>query len=1011
MADILIKHLKIKAEEHSALATLHNQWGYDEKLIPKALQTIGSLFPHYSRHDESHSKQILINIERLLGENIKLLTATDTWLILEAAYWHDIGMVVPQRDLEEAIKNPEFKVYIENIRNSPRHELQNFAAKFDAKDLSKCFCGAETPIDAIDKFRQLMAEWFRQSHTIRSNSIIQAPWASVGINSPRTELIPARLYRLLGKICQMHGAKFSELISQKNGLPFREAGLAQEDCHPRFVACLLRMGDLLDLDDNRFCPVMQRIAGDNRPHLSKAHEDKHAALRHLRIDRERIEVSAECETIDGYIETYKWFDWLKKEIQDQISHWQDIVPNRELGLLPTLGDISVHLNGQLQILKDGERPQFHIDGPKVIDLIQGNNLYKTKYICIRELIQNAIDATLLHVWLINKNNFSTNEKITPYNEKINAELKARPVHIELIESQESPENCSDKIFWVLNIQDSGTGISRDDLEHILQIGGSQRNSQRQSIIRTMPEWMKPSGAFGIGLQSVFLICNEFTITTKSIFTNETLEITMHSPTGQNNGLVTIKELPTNISSKPGTSIKIKIPMDKFSEKWTYSIGDTTSIKSKFISQTDPILDQSFPFQAAKLADHISEVSQYAIIPVISKLKTTEETININSNLDIFNANNKTNEWQFIRIEDHELKFRYRIVNSPMQSKIYAYYRGQAFECNNLNINHIHAEISIDLMSGRAGSWISANRDAIIPSAIEKLKRLILLSLNESISLDISERKIPPNNPFISLFLDKAFHLYSKEFTKPIEYEKYAWLNIKVTETNSISDFLRNPSFTVGIRDSLHDVFGFDQSCDFFVDDHLTLYLLTSKWLKTPANNILIIGPEDEMEEKLSPKKENAPAKNTYRIRYKFSNKKEEPYTSNALATQLINLLNGSYGNSRFLLHCTDDRWSKLFLKNNTIARAAHVFNLPIEHKKEILLPFLFLGSNDISGKKVQCTVEQINKLCHWVQPKLIDQITIPEIQNTYNEFINYIDKEVMEPSPHKEKWAAYRNIM
>lgn len=154
-------------------------------------------------------------------------------------------------------------------------------------------------MDAIDKFRQLMAEWFRQQHPTRSETIVQAPWSNIGVSSPRTELIPARLFKLLGRICLMHGMPFSEILSSK-GLSFKEAGLAQEDCHPRFVACLLRMGDLLDLDDNRFCPVMQRIAGQNRPHISKAHEDKHAGIRHLRIDRERIAISAECETIDGY---------------------------------------------------------------------------------------------------------------------------------------------------------------------------------------------------------------------------------------------------------------------------------------------------------------------------------------------------------------------------------------------------------------------------------------------------------------------------------------------------------------------------------------------------------------------------------------------------------------------------------------------------------------------------------------------------------------------------------------
>jgi hypothetical protein len=119
MADILIDHLKKKSGEHGALKTLASQWDFDAKLIPKALQAVGNLFPHYSRHDESHSRQILVNIERLLGESVSLLTATDTWLILEAAYWHDIGMVVPKQDLSEELQSEEFQDFLASLRQSP----------------------------------------------------------------------------------------------------------------------------------------------------------------------------------------------------------------------------------------------------------------------------------------------------------------------------------------------------------------------------------------------------------------------------------------------------------------------------------------------------------------------------------------------------------------------------------------------------------------------------------------------------------------------------------------------------------------------------------------------------------------------------------------------------------------------------------------------------------------------------------------------------------------------------
>lgn len=503
MADFLIKHLKKKAEEHSALEMLVNQWGFDEKLIPKALQTVGNLFPHYSRHDESHSKQILINIERLLGKkNIAKLTATDTWLLLEAAYWHDIGMVVPQKDIAEAFSDNNFLQYIEQIRNEPNHELHRFCLSFNSLDISLCFAGADTPLDAVDKFRQLMAEWFRRQHASRASTIIQAPWENAGISSPRTELIPARLFKLLGRVCYMHGLPFKDLLAP-NGLPYREAGLAQEDCHPRFVACLLRMGDLLDLDDNRFCPVMKHIAGENRPSLSKAHEDKHAGIYHLRVDRKRIEITSECKTVDGYLEAFKWFDWLKQEMQDQMSHWQDIVPSREFGLLPTLGNIEVRLSGKQQLLNEGQRPQFSLDNKQATKLLS-ESLYSSKYHCIRELLQNAVDATLLKLWLVNEKAPADTWK-SPTTAKVILQSSEVAVFLEEIESD--TDTPLDKSRWKLTITDQGTGISRDDLTYMLRIGGSQANLSRQQKIKQMPEWMKPSGTFGIGFQSVFLMCD------------------------------------------------------------------------------------------------------------------------------------------------------------------------------------------------------------------------------------------------------------------------------------------------------------------------------------------------------------------------------------------------------------------------------------------------------------------------------------------------------------------------
>ena len=93
----------------------------------------------------------------------------------------------------------------------------------------------------------------------------------MGITSPRTELLPNRIYRYLGQICVSHGMNFNTLMET---IPYKQTGLGTEDCHPRFIGCLLRLGDLFDLDDNRFCPVMAKHVS-NMPSVSKHHHDKH----------------------------------------------------------------------------------------------------------------------------------------------------------------------------------------------------------------------------------------------------------------------------------------------------------------------------------------------------------------------------------------------------------------------------------------------------------------------------------------------------------------------------------------------------------------------------------------------------------------------------------------------------------------------------------------------------------------------------------------------------------------
>ena len=495
----LEKHFEVACNRHPHLKLLESQWRFDQELISKALQNINTIFPHYSRHDASHSKQIIVNIERMLGDKIKFLSATDTWLLLESAYNHDIGMVITQKQIED-MNSQEFEEFVVSLKEDKDNELQSFAKRW-LKEKAVLPKNAKAH-SFFHNYIQLLAEWYRRKHPQNSANIVRNPLQEIGMDSPRNELLPSRLFRVVADICKAHGDNFDDVMK----LPHAEAGMASEDCHPRYVACLIRMGDLLDVDDNRFCPVMMNMCGNNMPHLSHIHNEKHQSIRHLRIDSERVEVDSVCPNPDAYEVTHDWFSWLQQEYHNQTQSWDKIVPNKELGRLPTLTTPRVDIEEPYLILEKGKKPNFKINHDAVLGILRSTGLYTSKVDSIREILQNGVDATLQRIWL--EDSKIVDEAESPLDESIQSLYRQYPIEVKKKKKKDD--------IWTLEITDHGTGIDFDTLKFMLEVGGSRKNKNKIKTIKAMPKWFRPSGMFGIGLQSAYLLNDKFSIITKSI---------------------------------------------------------------------------------------------------------------------------------------------------------------------------------------------------------------------------------------------------------------------------------------------------------------------------------------------------------------------------------------------------------------------------------------------------------------------------------------------------------------
>lgn len=764
----LLEDLLHEKTKGSQSEILFAQWSYDKKIIPTALQSVSNLFPHYSLHDESHSITIINNIIRLTGiENINKLSAIDIWLLLEAAYCHDLGMVVSSEKITGALDSKEFIEFFKQILYTPKNSLHEFANKFKVNNNKTIeLKDSNFSLDLIDGIKYILAEYFRKIHAERSKTIITDPHKELSLLSPRGA-IPQRIFKILGEICSAHTKDFNSVLE----LPFSEVGIDIENAHPRYIACLLRIGDLLDLDNNRFSEVMLRTLS-KIPIDTLNHKSKHLAIESFRADREIIEVTAKCANYDTASITQHWFNYLNKEISSQMINWNVIVPNKDMGYLPTIGNLKVELT-DYDLIDGKNKPKFTVDTDKALELLQGTGLYDGAHQCIREILQNAVDATLIRIWLEHghEKNFSD-----PNNSDFNNLLKSYPISVNIIKKHVDETYQ----YWQVEIKDFGTGISSYDLKFLMNTGSSSKNIKKTSIIDDMPLWMRPSGTFGIGFQSIFMITDSVVIKTKSFFDEKSLIIELNSPNSLKDGDILIQKKQTTHFTKPGSLVTftykaLKIP-DRYSIKSEHNYTQTVS------DNYDPFSNESLDIEISQILDEVITFSQ--------KSYFTINILNNGTELSTIAENQKKFEYYD---EEYSLELNVKSYLPNYGSRIKTYYKNQIVE-NSLSIYFINLEVNIH--KDKASKVLTLNRNKIKDEYYQTLEEQIFTSVYKVLTNNFdnicttSDERI-----FGSMFLH--YYQYSYGLVKHYDIEKFTdWGEYKIVQKNNNSTSIKRILSTI-----------------------------------------------------------------------------------------------------------------------------------------------------------------------------------------------------------------------
>ena len=167
-------------------------------------------------------------------------------MLLVCAYAHDYGMAQTANKIYDILGSPEFESFLKDIEDH-QYELDNEDAKA-VKNLLFHLNENKPNIPLKEMYYSItlvIQLYLRQKH-----------WKDIGgikenFQGLFKEHVKGRFVQGsegIIEICMCHGQSFHSMFH----LSQRSNGIVGDEFHPRFIAAMLRLGDLLDLDNSRF---------------------------------------------------------------------------------------------------------------------------------------------------------------------------------------------------------------------------------------------------------------------------------------------------------------------------------------------------------------------------------------------------------------------------------------------------------------------------------------------------------------------------------------------------------------------------------------------------------------------------------------------------------------------------------------------------------------------------------------------------------------------------------------
>jgi ribosomal protein L20A (L18A) len=509
------------------------------------LDRIRDTFWQYTEHDLRHLCNVADLVFRFLPKKSRShrvagrfhgrikLNAVELACLWLAILLHDIGMYVSEGEKQQTLDSDPYREYLwlHPDRVTAAKKARNSGQEFRARAIE----------DA------LLAEYFRRLHPERVREYVYSTLAS----RVHLEFREVSLAEEVANLCESHSWGVRESndprsIDKSVSRMERNQRVSVFRINLQYLACCLRLGDILDFDKTR-TPISVYEQIDFTEKESIKEWNKHLSVDGWQVEENRVQFRATCTQPSYYVAVHDFLNW----VDDELRECRYLLDEMPAGDEENYALYLAHVVDRRQICMENKRYlaggfKFRLEYDEIMGLLMDKSLYPDPALFLRELLQNSLDACR-------------------YQEALAQEAGMGDKYIPRIRVWDySDDEKAPRIVF----QDNGIGMSQRQVEdYFLRVGKSYYRSPgfdaEKQRLAEQGIHLDACSQFGMGFLSCFLAGDLIEIETYR-FGSEPLKIAITGPSKY----FLIEKLP-----RPGgTAVRFRSPDDALEDSPPYFPG-------------------------------------------------------------------------------------------------------------------------------------------------------------------------------------------------------------------------------------------------------------------------------------------------------------------------------------------------------------------------------------------------------------------------------------------------------